>query len=990
MKYVLGIWTMACFVISILIGISEGWAGTNGVIKIIPTGQYPGGLAWDGKNLWLGYTSSSQLRTIDKIDTADGTVLKSIPEPNPDPAAEIRGLAWDGNYLWVYRKRFGSSTPDRWDYIYKMDTTGTVLDSVRSPVEDYVGGLAFGEGSLWLSQYYPPNVIHKVNPATGAIEQTINAVGEQPMGVAYDGQFLWCAEDTGFGATRQEIYKYDPKTGTYTGEFLRNPDDAPQDMTWDGQYLWLVGYYSQQIYQIDVARGTPQINVPTNPVLFGKIAVGDTATYNLSVFNTGNAPLIINQVVLNSFFFRIQVPTLPDTIAENSSKVYPVSFIPATYGTISAEVEFFSNDPLMPQLSVTLMGKGLFAAPTINLIEAAHDFGNVWVPQEGLTSWNMGIHNMGSENLLFSGYQFAGSEFTLETPPLPVEISPDDTSYFRVWFSPPAAQTYRDTLRITSNDSAQTVAEVYLSGTGVAGPFGRGYPFWSYQTPLNRTGNLFMKVEGLKQIGDVNGDGTNDVVFSSENYWTICLNGASATNADTLWTFNTGLDNMNTGSISLNGLFSAQKALQIASDLNSDGVNDVVIGTDGGNEHVYALSGKDGSVIWAFGSDTDPSLGGFGAVDVRRDFTGDLIPDVVTAASSNSDGLGYKSVYLFDGSNGAILWQYPVPYFGTASAYSAISISDVTGDGIPDAVAGYGSDAVANFAVALNGATGTPIWSYQAGIPNGAKELLELPVPGETPDVIISDFWGSMFRLDGETGAQIWQFEIGNAPTELALIPDVNGNGFDDLLVANMTNLAYCLDGDTGQIIWFFQTTGITYGTALISDLDGDGLPEALFGDHTGMLFVHSGAGDSLIASLNLGTRVFSVASLASVDGNPSDEILAGLDDGKILCLSGGETVTAIPPSATTVPAEFRLAPNYPNPFNPVTTIAFSLPVKTTVQLEIFNALGERVSELIPSRPMGPGWHRIHFNADGMPSGIYYYRLKTPAFIETRKMVLLR
>ena len=58
------------FLILIIILIS--FAQNEGVLKTIPTAQYPGGLTWDGQYLWLGYLASSQVRTIDKIDTING------------------------------------------------------------------------------------------------------------------------------------------------------------------------------------------------------------------------------------------------------------------------------------------------------------------------------------------------------------------------------------------------------------------------------------------------------------------------------------------------------------------------------------------------------------------------------------------------------------------------------------------------------------------------------------------------------------------------------------------------------------------------------------------------------------------------------------------------------------------------------------------------------------------------------------------------------
>ncbi|OPX35484.1 hypothetical protein B1H10_01115 [candidate division KSB1 bacterium 4484_188] len=134
-------------------------------------------------------------------------------------------------------------------------------------------------------------MLTKIDTANGTPQATIVTQGEQPMGVAFDGQFIWCAEDSGYGNTRDEIYQYDPVTLTYTGTFIRNPIDRPRDMTWDGQYLWLVKYNStnSEIYQIDISGGTPDIFLPVTSLDFGLVSVGDTLTYSFNVQNLGTA-----------------------------------------------------------------------------------------------------------------------------------------------------------------------------------------------------------------------------------------------------------------------------------------------------------------------------------------------------------------------------------------------------------------------------------------------------------------------------------------------------------------------------------------------------------------------------------------------------------------------------------------------------------------------------------------------------------------------------
>jgi hypothetical protein len=83
------------------------------------------------------------------------------------------------------------------------------------------------------------------------------------------------------------------------------------------------------------------------------------------------------------------------------------------------------------------------------------------------------------------------------------------------------------------------------------------------------------------------------------------------------------------------------------------------------------------------------------------------------------------------------------------------------------------------------------------------------------------------------------------------------------------------------------------------------------------------------------------------------------------------------------------LSQNYPNPFNPQTTIDFIVPATGTVTLDVFDARGAKVASLVDG-VKGAGKHTVAFNAQGLASGVYFYRLKGNGFNEMRKMVLLK
>jgi len=92
---------------------------------------------------------------------------------------------------------------------------------------------------------------------------------------------------------------------------------------------------------------------------------------------------------------------------------------------------------------------------------------------------------------------------------------------------------------------------------------------------------------------------------------------------------------------------------------------------------------------------------------------------------------------------------------------------------------------------------------------------------------------------------------------------------------------------------------------------------------------------------------------------------------------------------STQVPNKFVLLQNYPNPFNPATNIEFSLPKQGVVELIIYNALGKQVAVLVNGN-LNAGTYRADWDASEYPSGVYFYKLVTQDFIETKKMVLLK
>ncbi len=100
-------------------------------------------------------------------------------------------------------------------------------------------------------------------------------------------------------------------------------------------------------------------------------------------------------------------------------------------------------------------------------------------------------------------------------------------------------------------------------------------------------------------------------------------------------------------------------------------------------------------------------------------------------------------------------------------------------------------------------------------------------------------------------------------------------------------------------------------------------------------------------------------------------------------------TATGIEEQESGIVSDFALEANYPNPFNPVTTIAYRIGRFTHVKLEVYNTLGQRVAVLV-NKKQQPGRYTVPFRGNRLASGVYYYRLITDQFVSTKRMILVK
>ncbi|TVQ07852.1 MAG: T9SS C-terminal target domain-containing protein [Balneolaceae bacterium] len=130
--------------------------------------------------------------------------------------------------------------------------------------------------------------------------------------------------------------------------------------------------------------------------------------------------------------------------------------------------------------------------------------------------------------------------------------------------------------------------------------------------------------------------------------------------------------------------------------------------------------------------------------------------------------------------------------------------------------------------------------------------------------------------------------------------------------------------------------------------------------------------------------RVVIIMDIQGGSGSGGDRYTWYLDN---LVFEDG--TTSIDLISSEIPQELQLKQNYPNPFNPTTTIEFGLADASFTTLEVYNMLGQRMA-VLANEELAAGWHRVNFDASGLSSGTYIYRLHAGDRVETRKLTLIK
>ncbi|MGH8014592.1 MAG: FG-GAP-like repeat-containing protein, partial [Candidatus Zixiibacteriota bacterium] len=434
-----------------------------------------------------------------------------------------------------------------------------------------------------------------------------------------------------------------------------------------------------------------------------------------------------------------------------------------------------------------------------------------------------------------------------------------------------------------------------------------------------------------------------------------------------------------------------------------------------GQDSVVMIINKRGQIL-AYNFDGTPyfhSLGGlFASFDPRiTDFFsyGGQSSPLVTSADVNHDGVvevigaysslafPYEGIGLFESTSGR-------PAFGRFDELSlrtptvlGTTLADLDNDHQPEIIATtVDSGGVPRIWALKNGTSVLSGWPVEMPAVTGwigsYPTAADLDLDG-IPEVLCTFFEfdiGALyiFRADGSSyiprdGRPAGEALIEPVTFGVPMVANVTGDDYPEILVRS----GYILPGTGSEKLYIYnyllervdgwpQVTPARPNNVvssryapIVDDIDGNGTVE---------LVLLSDANEVLVWNFET----------SFANGKNRTKFLS--DDRNSGILNSSDISTEIGPDRTDeLPRSFELEQNFPNPFNPTTTISFSIPKKSRVRLEVFNILGQRVRTLV-DKELPAGRHTVSLDGEYLSSGIYFYRLVADETVLSRKMTLLK
>lgn len=486
------------------------------------------------------------------------------------------------------------------------------------------------------------------------------------------------------------------------------------------------------------------------------------------------------------------------------------------------------------------------------------------------------------------------------------------------------------------------------------------------------------QIKSAPAVVDINDDGNMEIIFNSWDGYVHVINQDGSSFSGN-WPFDTG-----------NQVW----ASPTVADLNGDNILEIIIVSK--SHHMYILT-PSGDVITdinlgqfligtpaignldddtdleiVFGSISTSSNSSLFAINLDQsyvegfplilgekvysgvalaDFNGNGKDDIVVTTNENHIHLFYDDGTLADG----------FPFNGEGGFRTAPAVMDVDGDKFIFA----GSRDHKFYALDSGG--------YLSFVVETGDEIISSPAFIQLPasvGIFFTSKDGFIYGIN-QLGEPLpgWPIELDGLISYSPVVADLNNDGSQEILVVTNTGTLFAFDLN-GSIIYPFPVYTNESGTGIpvVADIDLDNDLEVLYGTSTKLLG-------------------FDVKTAGSTDNLWSD-YRGNLKRNGLFIANSVQMATD---HRNIIPTKYNLKPAYPNPFNPMTTISYAVPLDMAgeLSLQVFDLKGRLIETLVQGN-VQPGSHTIHWNAAQFPSGMYFVQLKAEKFSKTQKLILLK
>ncbi|MBN2538019.1 PQQ-binding-like beta-propeller repeat protein [candidate division WOR-3 bacterium] len=438
-------------------------------------------------------------------------------------------------------------------------------------------------------------------------------------------------------------------------------------------------------------------------------------------------------------------------------------------------------------------------------------------------------------------------------------------------------------------------------------------------------------------MGDLDGDGRNEVVFGSGDGVLRVVNGERAAVA---WS-----DSLGCAMVDAPGI----------GDLDGDGWLDVVAADADGR--VRAWDGPSGAPSWTYEAGV-PLSGGVTIGD--PDVDGGL--EVVIATTGGT-------VTALDGTTGSVEWSVTLP----GAAVGAPALGDADGDGRLEVVVGVTDSCYRS----LDGTTGSADGASSLAIAAACAPALVDLDGSAGPELVIVTADGQVRAYAAGSDSLLWAFP-GNARTPPA-VGDIDGDGSPEVVFGAGDSTVRALGAD-GQPRWTVAAAGAVSSAPALGRVGADSGLDVVTGTAGGVLLVLDGGTGAAIVTRPLGGAAGSEPALGDFDGDGRLDVAVGSFDGGLYLFGGAAAGVA---EESPVPDATRptLAAG-PNPFGSRVAIRYTLAQDGPVSLSVHDIAGRVVRQLHASGAKrgtySVGWDGTNGRGRMLAEGVYFCRLVVP------------